>query len=111
MPEMRIAGITHNFVADHAVARVSDRLHLVARERQPKTWPTGPGVILVLRTEQFCSAANASICSIVLVIDEFARKRVFRTLVLCHLVLLVGEPVPKVVALFADFVHMMLPMT
>ncbi len=109
MTEVSAAIAAHNFLTNLPVARVRYRLYILRCQRQPITGPAGPGVILVLGTEQFRSATDTAVGPVVFMVDILACKCALRTFVLRNLVLLVSQPVPQIVSLFPGVIHRNFP--
>jgi len=61
MSEVRFAFRAGNGGADHVQTAVARGTHIFLRNRSPETRPTGPGIILRIRTEKSVVAADATI--------------------------------------------------
>ena len=82
MPEVGSAARAQDLLANHAVGHVFLHADGLTGERQEEARPAGPGIVLVIGTEQRRIATDAVVIAVALVIDVLPREGPFSALVL-----------------------------
>ena len=78
MPEMGAAGAAHHLGAAHAMTAIRFGPYGGLSRWGMETGPTGPGIIISLRTEQFLATTGAAVCAGFLAVVVLAGKGPFR---------------------------------
>src|SRR5262245_24064549 len=111
MAEMGIAPAAHHFGTTHAVGVVIFRLNVFPDRRGPETWPASPRIEFGVRAEQLISTANTAVRALFVVVPVLTGKCPLRTLLACHIELLIRQLLLPLFVAFFDLFHDTLPIS